>query len=1230
MGAGCRRGHAQGLFLSTSPGGGGICLGCLAELLVDPSSFVTHKAYALAELSRCLEDEEFCDGFLRYHSHFLAGPLCQSVFFCHDEALAKATVDFILSLCRSTVEEDRALLDDFITFVSMQLGARSTIVWSKGQRFTLHTMGLLLDLHSKMDSFVPSTIQFQDLMENMVLALQHACDDIKGEVLFLLFRISSLKGGMDKLSNWFQKIITLTVAVLLKAESDEIRTNGIALLSVLAKNSIFQLRNQENESQESQNSDAVSSRGNLDFVTTFAEAIKGSLLSSDPQVQLSSLQLICAICPQDVDISKELAILVEEGIADYIFEVLRVSESLSTLAVTAIRALSILSAAKRVFSQRLMLGVESIVRVLEHSSGAGFASVQEDALQLLAAGLSECPGSVNSSKAEQIFATLSSILQQHGDRVQDAEMVEGAMSLSSGTYGAACMAMIALLNVPGFASISSLPQRVLSMLTNVMTSILYDRFLQPKALICSLFLLQHAFVFEVKRDRRTSGFFSTFENKLLPFLAERTRALEDEVAAEAIFAFLTAVVQTKASGNNALGISERLARDKWLSLGFASTGRFRSEIFKKRVLTFVATIIDALDEDDKTDDSILAAIRVLPTDPDDLLALLEQSGAFIPTVHPAVVSIIYTSYMHHDRLVDQEQLLASLEQFVLLHALSLQVHTKCLLQVVSLYAILKQDSSLKAVFSVEAEYLLVTSIQHNGTSVSLSAKIPLSVRDWMLSQEGLKSLCSRHIYNLFRAASSSQVDATPDLEALCSVVEHENGVVLVNSLLHKVALENIGDDMEMLTTVLKRILELKGQLANRFHQKDIISNMRNWYILCGSKVPASTLIPFIELLVRLLHTLTPESTRRKSGLWQDIVNQTMYLFIRRQDCSQHSLTISILAFLCLLCYQFSSGLSFLSDAAAEIFNNKEFCAALTQRVTGSLEEDSCNAEDEQSLCLALVFQLLWLQQCKNGDLEETGALSFENLCRIIYSKPDLPRLLAFCCLSEKFRHLTVSTARLDSVFNPSSLKSMLLLLQGFVLDENDVVQINASSCLLSLLTSKHLTAKQKQTVEESPWYCFLAKEITRELSLCTKGSSVEPRMKLLISLLKISKNYNWFPSAFASSRITSVISALPGREVYFWEVCFFLELLRMKCLESEQVKALSDHYQSFRKARHQQKSLITSSEKQKSMGGTGAQTFGESFQVMIELVLSQCSFEVSETTAVLGKIDEFMREVAKL
>lgn len=57
----------------------------------------------------------------------------------------------------------------------------------------------------------------------------------------------------------------------------------------------------------------------------FAEAVKGPLLSSDNQVQIAALDLLYLYLSGKDVLENEIQVFVEENIADYAFEVLRLS-----------------------------------------------------------------------------------------------------------------------------------------------------------------------------------------------------------------------------------------------------------------------------------------------------------------------------------------------------------------------------------------------------------------------------------------------------------------------------------------------------------------------------------------------------------------------------------------------------------------------------------------------------------------------------------------------------------------------------------------------------------------------------------------------------------------------------------------------------------------------------------------------------------------------------------------
>lgn len=74
--------------------------------------------------------------------------------------------------------------------------------------------------------------------------------------------------------------------------------------------------------------ETVTARPCLDVL--FSEAIKGPLLSTDGEVQIKTLDLIFHYVSQESIPSKQIEVLLEENVADYIFEILRLSGNVSS------------------------------------------------------------------------------------------------------------------------------------------------------------------------------------------------------------------------------------------------------------------------------------------------------------------------------------------------------------------------------------------------------------------------------------------------------------------------------------------------------------------------------------------------------------------------------------------------------------------------------------------------------------------------------------------------------------------------------------------------------------------------------------------------------------------------------------------------------------------------------------------------------------------------------------
>lgn len=100
-----------------------------------------------------------------------------------------------------------------------------------------------------------------------------------------------------------------------------------ALLTVLARRGIFEDLFANDQTGSNVRGDNFEHSDDtvlhIPLINLFSDAIKGPLLSSDTQVQISTLDLIFHSLSSSVNRAKQIQALVQESIADYVFEILR-------------------------------------------------------------------------------------------------------------------------------------------------------------------------------------------------------------------------------------------------------------------------------------------------------------------------------------------------------------------------------------------------------------------------------------------------------------------------------------------------------------------------------------------------------------------------------------------------------------------------------------------------------------------------------------------------------------------------------------------------------------------------------------------------------------------------------------------------------------------------------------------------------------------------------------------
>lgn len=98
----------------------------------------------------------------------------------------------------------------------------------------------------------------------------------------------------------------------------------LARRQLLREESVYDIGNMSLAGEVSSKETEDRAKG-ASLVNLFAEAIKGPLLSSESQVQIGSLDLLFHYLSSVGTSGDQIQVLVEENVADYLFEILRLS-----------------------------------------------------------------------------------------------------------------------------------------------------------------------------------------------------------------------------------------------------------------------------------------------------------------------------------------------------------------------------------------------------------------------------------------------------------------------------------------------------------------------------------------------------------------------------------------------------------------------------------------------------------------------------------------------------------------------------------------------------------------------------------------------------------------------------------------------------------------------------------------------------------------------------------------
>ncbi|KAJ3675756.1 hypothetical protein LUZ60_004798 [Juncus effusus] len=327
----CAKGHNSSLSLAAASSRR-ICLICLASLLSSPHSLSHHLSFALSRLSLALRENSFAASLRALHPHLLTGPLVRALVTAGeraDEEMGKLAGETIVEFVRVL---DGVVVDDFVVRVCEVVCEAGSLI---RHLFTLHCFGILLSEHQNSIS-VASIKDKYTLFSKLLDGLHLPSEEIQGEILFVLYRLSLIqatpfhddftwRNSAANVSALVSILLRNSLDVLLKTQSDDVRLNCIAFLLVLAKTEVF-----DDPLMQDQNCINFSDTANeiappVTLLTLFSDAVKGSLLSSNSEVQIGSLDLISHFLSCSESNIVQIQAFIDENVADYVFEALRLS-----------------------------------------------------------------------------------------------------------------------------------------------------------------------------------------------------------------------------------------------------------------------------------------------------------------------------------------------------------------------------------------------------------------------------------------------------------------------------------------------------------------------------------------------------------------------------------------------------------------------------------------------------------------------------------------------------------------------------------------------------------------------------------------------------------------------------------------------------------------------------------------------------------------------------------------
>lgn len=1061
----------------------------------------------------------------------------------------------------------------------------------------LHCYGMLLNYRT--NNFDGQIKNIDGIVSNLVAGLELPSEEIRGEILFVLYKLSTIQyasnhsNEIDLLSAFCPKLLYLSLEALMKTQNDDVRLNCVALLTVLAQRGLLGSEHEYYSKFNEKEPDE------LPLNRLFAEAIKGPLLSSDRELQLSTLELIIRYLSSEGNSIKPIQLFVEENIVDYVFEILRFSEGKDPLARACLQALDILSRAELPFNQRLAVGFATLIPVLRHVAEVPFHPVHTQTLGLILKCISQCPGVVAVSHVEELVLTLTNMLRKN---------VTGEMGIHRDTFATTCTILVTIMKSPSHR-VPHLATSVQEVLEHVVLFCLSTFETQPTQLLHSLYLLKELYVYSqvntIMDDSTTKEMktcvLDVCTTHLLPWLLATINVVEEELVLGVLETFHSILLQDP--DIRTIDFAKTLLSCCWFSFSFRCLGSFPSEKMKWRVYLMLSSLVDVIFGND-SGQCIREAVSFLPSDPVDLLFLLGQKSSNdleLSSSQSAVLLLLYASSLHGDRLADEKLVLASLEQYILVSKSGLLCGCHepfTVTQLVNIYGFCRSvaDASGHTSYSSEAERILFQLVTESEWDMH-SSRIHRSSLQWLFKQEKIRNPLCYQVLKICQILGPNGTGTTTvhnqfigarEIAELVAKGENYAAIILIR-LLEQLVEEGVEHHIILVVNFVSTIVNIFPSSADQLQVHGIGNAIKLLFYEIKNPYSKQTFKAVLLLVVSILKSWRTGMLSNDEAWLAVTVKLLDWISPTEVKDRWTSENLLVVAILSLILHHSTNGR--LIEASKSVLFHTPVASATKSVLHEACSKGPALVDDHEGtnrgktiiLVLFLVyFSMRSLQAVLPGAIDWQNNLGQSNgtelsficischdLCRLLHFGSSSIKLVASYCLFELFTRLSEqrNSKQEELRCTTNYLMSVIATLEGLVVYGDHRVATNCSLCLSMVLGWKEMDMQETRVIVKNKWCRIIVEELAASISLPLASNAFagnRPAIYVTVALLKLQKDFGWMRSIFNEACISGIIENVTTSNLSPEMVSLFRELLNSKFMVADHISSLNLALQTCR------------------------------------------------------------------